>query len=554
MVIDAHRAYTPGMGSVRGEDQPMPMTTNKAPWSSTMLVAAAILCGALLAARADAQAPDMVTVPETSIESAPAVEPAVGPASTVVPDASESPTLPEIAPAAASSAPAQIEPAPGPTAPETSTVPARLSSMPPQLTPFGAEVAGNSSGTIPAWNGGISSPPPCFAASHGRYCDPFADDQPLYTVTAANLEQFAKWLSPGQLALFAKFPDSYRMRVFPTRRSFSNPPAVYVATRANLARAVIEDGVLAKAATGLPFAVPANGAETMWNHRLRWRPLVTERVSAQFAVAQSGDFTQTQERELVRFDYGSDGYDLKSARGILSRRMQWLMQPVRQAGVGILLDDVADPVEFARHAWQFSSGDEHARRAPNLGYDTPGIGVDNLRTNDQIDMFFGPLDRYDFKLLGKQELLVPANSYALHSAELPYRALIGKHHLNPDFARYELRRVWVVDAQVKRGAVHSYRHRRFYLDEDGWQIRVVDNYDNRGVLWRVQEAHTVMAYDRQFELPVAETVYDLPGSRYLVQGLNNEEPEVAYPEMEAGDFGASDLARQGRKLRQAAGP
>src|SRR3546814_17320454 len=103
-------------------------------------------------------------------------------------------------------------------------------------------------------------------------------------------------------------------------------------------------------------------------------------------------------------------------------------------------------------------------------------------------MFFGPLDRYDFKLLGKQELLVPANSYALHSAEVPYRVLIGKHHLNPDFARYELRRGWVVDAPVKRGAVHASRHRRFYLDADGLQIRVVDNNDSRGVLWWLQVA------------------------------------------------------------------
>src|SRR3546814_11343703 len=74
------------------------------------------------------------------------------------------------------------------------------------------------------------------------------------------------------------------MRVFATRRSFSNPPAIYVATQANMMRALLADGVLKKAATGLPFPVPANGAEAMWNHRLRWRPLVTERLSAQFAV------------------------------------------------------------------------------------------------------------------------------------------------------------------------------------------------------------------------------------------------------------------------------
>lgn len=497
-------------------------------------------CCALPSARADAQAQDAVTI------SAPAPAPAAAP------PVIESPVepAPDASPVDAVATP------PPPVASEPARAPdmERLSRLPPNLTPFGAEVAGDSSGAIPAWNGGLTSPPPCFSASHGRYCDPFSGDQPLYVVTADNVQQYAQWLSPGQLALFAKFPDSYRMRVFATQRSFANPPEIYAANEANMPRAVLEEGVLKKAATGLPFPMPANGAEAMWNHRLRWRPLVTERVSAQFAVAESGDFAQTQEREIVHFDYGAADYDLKSARGILSRRLQWLMQPARQAGVGILLDDVADPTDFARRAWQFGSGDEHARRAPNLGYDTPGIGTDNLRSNDQIDMFFGPLDGYDFKLIGKQELLVPANSYALHAADVSYRTLIGKHHLNPDFARYELRRVWVVDAQLKRGAVHVYRHRRFYLDEDGWQIRVADNYDNRGVLWRVQEAHTVMAWDHRYELPVAETVYDLPGNRYLVQGLNNEEPEVSYPEMEADDFGASDLARQGRKLRQAARP
>ncbi|HET8882110.1 MAG TPA: DUF1329 domain-containing protein [Solimonas sp.] len=462
-------------------------------------VAAAIVCGALLSARATAQ--DETTPPAVA-------------------------------------------------APEAAAPPA----IPANLTPFGAELAGNANGSIPAWLGGLTSPPPCFAASRGRYCDPFADDRPLYTVTADNVDDYAALLSPGQRALFAKFPDSYRMRVFPTRRSFSNPPAVYAATQANMARAVLVDGVLRKAATGLPFPLPANGEEALWNHRLRWRPLVTERVSAQFAVAESGDFTQIRRRDIVRFDYGAGGYDLHAANGILSRHLQWLEQPARLAGIGILIDDVADAADFGRRAWQFGSGDEHARRAPNLGYDTPGIGTDDLRTNDQIDMFFGPLDRYDFKLVGKQEMLVPANSYALHGADVPYRMLVGRHHLNPDFARYELRRVWVVDAVVKRGRVHAYRHRRFYLDEDGWQIRVVDNYDNRGELWRVQEAHTVMAYDRQFELPVAETVYDLLGSRYLVQGLNNEEPEVAYPDLAADDFGASDLARRGRRLRQSAQP
>ncbi|WP_026353042.1 DUF1329 domain-containing protein [Solimonas variicoloris] len=417
-----------------------------------------------------------------------------------------------------------------------------------RLSPLGAEVAGNASGTIPAWSGGLTAPPPCFETSRGRYCDPYPDDRPLYVVTAENLAQYEDLLTPGQRALFAAFPDSYRMRVFATRRSFANPPPVYAAALANATRAVLVDGTLDKAATAVPFPLPANGVEAMWNHRLRWRPLVTERVSAQFAVAASGDFSQVQLREQLRFDYGEEGYELSAARGVLSQRLQWLEAPERLAGAGLLIEDVARAADFGRHLWQFGTGAEHTQRVPNLGYDTSGIGTDDLRTNDQIDAYSGPLDRYDFKLIGKQELLVPANSYALHSDAVPYRELVGRHHLNPDLARYERRRVWVVDATVKRGSSHLYRHRRFYLDEDGWQIRVVDNYDNRDALWRVQETHSVMAYDRLYELPVAETVYDLPGGRYLVQSLNNEGPEIAYPAIEAGDFGPSALARRGRKL------
>ncbi|MGH8444694.1 MAG: DUF1329 domain-containing protein, partial [Solimonas sp.] len=408
------------------------------------------------------------------------------------------------------------------------------------------------SGTIPAWGGGLTAVPPCFDPGRGRYCDPYPDDKPLYVVTADNLAQYQDLLSAGQRALFAKYPDSYRMRVFPTRRSYANPPAVYAASVANAGKAFLAEGELKNAATGIPFPLVSNGAEALWNHRLRWRPLITERISAQFAVAASGDFAQAQMRERVRFAYGAEGYDLQAARGVLQQRMQWLEQPARFAGAGIFIEDMARPADLARHAWQFGTGEDHAKRVPNLGYETTGIGTDDLRSNDQIDGFFGPLDRYDLKLIGKQELLVPANSYPLHSDALPYRGLLGKHHLNPEHVRYELHRVWVVDAVVKRGSSHIYRHRRFYLDEDGWQIRVVDNYDNRDELWRVQETHSVVAYDRAFELPVAETVYDLQDSRYLVQSLNNEGPEIAYPAIGADDFGVSDFARRGRKLSQAA--
>lgn len=418
------------------------------------------------------------------------------------------------------------------------------------LTPFGAQVNGNAERSIPAWLGGQSAPPSCWQGPGKRYCDPYPEDRPLYVVSAANLAQYAKYLSPGQRALFEAYPNSWRMRVFPTRRSFANPSRIYGASEKNAGKAVLDKDVLSKAAVGVPFPHPASGAEVISNHRLRFRPLYMQRASVQFAVESSGDYSQVALEEWLSFPYGEDDYSIKSADGVLSQYLEAVKTPPRLAGTAILINDVAKPKLMGRMSWQFNPDEPVSRRVPNLGYDTPGLGSGGLRTNDQIDSFYGPTDYYDFKLRGKQEMLVPANSYAVHGGQLKYSQIVGPHHLNPELLRYELRRVWVVDALVRKGLSHPYRSRRFYVDEDGWQIRIVDNMDARGELWRVQEAHTLMAYDKLFELPAALTVYDLRDHRYLVEGLNNQEAEVSYPELEPSDFRSGAVSRRGRQARR----
>ena len=99
-------------------------------------------------------------------------------------------------------------------------------------------------------------------------------------------------------------------------------------------------------------------------------------------------------------------------------------------------------------------------------------------------------------------------------------------HIDQDLTRYELHRVWIVDATLKAGTSHIYKRRTFYVDEDSWQIVAVDIYDKRDELWRVQESHTAMAYDVPYLAPVLESVYDLLANRYLVQAMNNEDDET----------------------------
>jgi hypothetical protein len=145
-----------------------------------------------------------------------------------------------------------------------------------------------------------------------------------------------------------------------------------------------------------------------------------------------------------------------------------------------------------------------------------------MRTSDQFDMLNGAPDRYDWKLVGKKEMYVPYNSYKLHSDSLKYKDILKPLHINQDLTRYELHRVWVVDATLKAGTSHVYSRRTFYIDEDSWQILAVDQYDGRGQLWRVSEAHCINYYDAQAFWSTLEVHTDLIAGRYLAIGLDNE--------------------------------
>jgi hypothetical protein len=216
----------------------------------------------------------------------------------------------------------------------------------------------------------------------------------------------------------------------------------------------------------------------------------------------------------------------------------------------LLVHENIDQIKEPRSAWVYNAGQRRVRRAPNIAYDGPGTASDGLRTADDLDMFNGAPDRYDWKLVGKQELYIPYNAYALRRGDLSYRDIVKAGHMNPEHLRYELHRVWVVEATLKEGARHIYARRTFYVDEDSWQIAVVDAYDGRGELWRVKEGHTIMHYQVSVPWLAAEALHDLVSGRYLVIGLDNEEDGYQYDFEYRGrfeDFTPSALRRAGRR-------
>jgi Protein of unknown function (DUF1329) len=391
------------------------------------------------------------------------------------------------------------------------------------LTPLGGEKAGNADGSIPAWTGGITTPPAGYQAGM-HHPDPYRDDQVLFTITAANADKYADRLSAGNLALLKAYAD-YVMPVYATHRSASNPQRIYDATRENATTAALTEGGngITGSVIGVPFPIPQNGLEVIWNHLTRYRGVAASRHFAQAAPQRNGSYLP-----LVQFDdeflfiYVREGIQEKDLNNVLLYYKQAVSAPARLAGTIIVVHETMDQVKEPRHAWVYNTGQRRVRAAPTVAYDNPGTAADGMRTSDQFDMFNGAPDRYDWKLVGKKEMYVPYNSYKLHSDSLKYSDILKPLHINQDLTRYELHRVWVVDATLKAGTNHIYSRRTFYLDEDSWQILTVDQYDGRGQLWRASEAHCINYYDAQTFWSTLEVHTDLIAGRYLAIGLDNE--------------------------------
>ncbi len=418
-----------------------------------------------------------------------------------------------------------------------------------ELTPMGAERGANKDGSIPAWDGGLSKPPASWGGPGKFYVDPTPGDKPVLTISAANLAQHKDKLTAGQQALFAKYADTYKMNVYASRRTFANPQFVYDATFKNATSATLGGNgeALQGAVTGAPFPIPGNGHEVIWNHKVRYRDSGIRRWNNQFAVTTAGDYNLVKIQEDAKFTYAAQSATPESLNNVIVYFLQMTTAPARLAGTILLVHETMDQIKEARRAWQYNPGQKRLRRAPNVGYDNPGTASDGLRTNDQLDIFNGAMNRYDWKLVGKKELYVPVNSYALHSDKLKYKDIVKRGHINQDLPRYELRRVWVVESSLRKGTSHIYKRRTFYVEEDGWQIVAVDIYDNRDQMWRVSEAHTVMAYDKPYQMPVCETTYDLQGNRYLVMALNNEDTETVTRDFEDKYFDPANVSKLATK-------
>lgn len=388
------------------------------------------------------------------------------------------------------------------------------------LTPVGAEKLGNGD-DIPAWRGGLKKDE---SLKPGEFHpDPFRADQPLFRITAANIDQHQERLSHGQQVLLKTFPDLF-FEVYPSRRSASYPDYVYQAVKDNASSAeLLKYGSGVTGATmSSPFPMPQNGLEVLWNHTLRFRGHSFSFSDYTASVLKSGNRSDTLRDHQYFFNYSVPGIspeDLDNKIFFLKRKT---LAPSNLAGRIALVHETLDQVRSPRKSWLYVPGQRRLRRTPDLSYDSPDESTNSVRTVDQVDMYNGAPDYYNWKLIGKQELYIPYNAYKLHQGDLTNDEILLEKHINSGLLRYEPHRVWVIEATLRVGFDHKYAKRRYYVDEDSWSIVVAEEYSESGELLQVTEAHTINFYDIQLVYPTMEVTYDLEDGGYFAEGLDNE--------------------------------
>ncbi|KPA18812.1 protein containing DUF1329 [Candidatus Magnetomorum sp. HK-1] len=399
------------------------------------------------------------------------------------------------------------------------------------LTPTGALRAGNYEGTIPEWTGGITIKPSGYKPGD-FHPFPFKQDQRLFTINIKNYEQYKNKLTPGLIELIKVYPKTFQMNIYPTHRTASFPEWVYQALIENASNAeLIDNGNGVRGArVSSPFPIPKNGVEAIWNHLLYYRGTNIIRYGAQCPIMENGSYTIIN---IVEKLYGIYTNPLLSVQEIEKQNlimyfMQYITSPPRMAGNALLVYEHLNQIKQQRKAWIYNQGQRRVRRTPNIAYSYPGTASDGLRTTDDWDAYNGSPNRYKWKLLGKKEIYIPYNCYKLHSNKIKYSQIIQPGHINQDLVRYELHRVWVVEANLIKTYRHVYNKRVFYLDEDSWFCLAAEMYDSRDQLYRVLLTHVINYYDLPTIWTTLDIYHDFYSKRYLASQIDNEERMVDF--------------------------
>jgi hypothetical protein len=412
------------------------------------------------------------------------------------------------------------------------------------LTGVGAEMAGSSDGAVPAYTGGLTSAPASFKAGSGLRPDPFASEKPLYSIDAKNMDKYAANLTAGTKALMKKYPG-FHIDVYRTHRTAAFPQFVTDNTAKCATEAKTADGgrSMSGCHAGFPFPMPQTGFEAMWNHLVRFNGVAYAAKYRNYNVDASGGVALTTEGNASE-EYPYWDVNKPDAKVYWEQRLTYT-GPARRAGEAMQIVDPLNYQDSDRHAWQYLPGQRRVKVAPDLAFDTPNPGSGGASTFDDVFLFNGSMDRYDFKIVGKKEIFVPYNDYKM-AYDTKAENLLKPGFVNPDDVRWEMHRVWVVEATLVAGKRHIYSKRTFYLDEDSWAAVASDAYDARGQLFRTGFAYIAPSYEVPAPIADLHGIYDLIAGSYSLTAFTGETGGFRYTKpMSERDWSPESLAGSG---------
>ncbi|NBA98294.1 DUF1329 domain-containing protein [Pseudomonas sp. R5(2019)] len=409
-----------------------------------------------------------------------------------------------------------------------------------ELTCVGAEKAGNAAGTIPAFTGKYQGKVPGWnhvLHSGGQPVDPYADEKPVLVITAANAKDYTEHLTPGQLAMFKQYPQTYTMNIYPGHRDYRYSDVVCERARWNATHAQLaNDGMGVDGVGQVPFPIPQNAMELLWNHQLPARAWTEDAVRDLASVLPSGDIGWG--RTYTRgFAPSNDPHNTpKTEAGIQAYSWTQTLLPARESGTSTVSQEPYNFKTHSRQAWSYNPGTRRVRQLPGYGYDQPMTGSNGTMIIDEDRLFNGSPERYDWEMLGKREIYVPANAYKVNGGDVKYKDLLTPNHPNPAYMRYELRRVWVLQATLKPGFRHLYGKRVLFLDEDTWHAVLGDAYDTRGQLWKHGVTNYYYHPDSNAWHSGVAFFQDLSTGQYMGYNMTNESRKG--PILNQGKFNA----------------
>lgn len=396
-----------------------------------------------------------------------------------------------------------------------------------ELTPLGAEKAGNKDNTIPAWSGGWTKAIPG-DQPNGKRGDPFKDEKPIFSISAANVQQYADKLAEGTVAMLRKFPEDFRVDVYPTHRTAAAPAWVYENTFKNATRGSYANGVPTGVYGGIPFPIPKTGEEVIWNHSLRWQGSTLRFSGTQYQFTSDGRTVMaldgTIDQQMPYYLEGGSPEEFAKDADYFTIRILNSGPPIR-AGESIVARSNLDASKD--QSWLYLTGQRRVRKLPNPCCDTPTPTSSGLMSFDEVFAWFGGLQRFDWKLVGKKEVFIPYNNNKMLQPKSDSE-MLGKHSLNPDHVRWELHRVWVVDATLKAGQRHQAAKSRYYCDEDTWQCAIADRWDAKGQLWKTVFTTNFVAPDMPGTVTFGYGYHDLlSGVGYFTNLQNSKSSQYS---------------------------